>query len=166
MYCRNCGKQLPDGSSFCRYCGAAQTRAAVQAPRPTHEAAPSPARPKGTKKIGLIVAAVALVAAVIAAAMAKDGAEMTRLIDDLPPFAKEKRRVEIASGARAMREMARSAEFAAELTGGLRFKTGLGWAMVAPDFEGKSLILRAEAEDKTRAAELTRELERRVRKLT
>lgn len=69
MYCRNCGKQLPDGSSFCRYCGAAQTRAAVQAPRPTHEAAPSPARPKGTKKIGLIVAAVALVAAVIAAAL-------------------------------------------------------------------------------------------------
>ncbi len=108
----------------------------------------------------------AAASAVIAAAMAKDGAEMTRLIDDLPPFAKEKRRVEIASGARAMREMARSAEFAAELTGGLRFKTGLGWAMVAPDFEGKSLILRAEAEDKTRAAELTRELERRVRKLT
>ncbi len=27
MYCKNCGKELPDGAKFCRECGAAQSEA-------------------------------------------------------------------------------------------------------------------------------------------
>lgn len=41
MFCHNCGKQLSDGTKFCRYCGAPQD--SVQgAPAP---AAPPPVRP-------------------------------------------------------------------------------------------------------------------------
>ena len=40
MYCQNCGKQIPDGATFCSYCGAkqgavAQTQTPKTAPEPT-----------------------------------------------------------------------------------------------------------------------------------
>ena len=33
MYCRNCGKEIPDGSQFCKYCGATQ-KGEVKVPQP------------------------------------------------------------------------------------------------------------------------------------
>lgn len=33
MYCRNCGKEIPDGSTFCKYCGATQ-KGEVKVPQP------------------------------------------------------------------------------------------------------------------------------------
>lgn len=108
----------------------------------------------------------AVEAAVIVTAMARDGATLSRLLDDLPPFAVEKRRVEISSGARAMRRMAESAEFSAELTGGLRLNNDLGTARIAPDFDGRAIVLRTEADDAETAAELAAELERRIRDAT
>lgn len=46
MFCSNCGKQIPDGTSFCSYCGARQSAAPAQ-PRP---AASEPARQAAPRK--------------------------------------------------------------------------------------------------------------------
>lgn len=88
MYCRNCGKQIPEGVTFCTYCGAQQGAAAqpAQPVQPRHAASePAPRaqqrqrqeKPK-RKWTGLLVAvAVFFVAGmlgqfVLAPAMKKD----------------------------------------------------------------------------------------------
>ena len=35
MYCRNCGKQLPDGTRFCSQCGTTQATARDREPKPS-----------------------------------------------------------------------------------------------------------------------------------
>jgi len=47
MFCHNCGKQIPDDTRFCRYCGAAQggvQRAPAPAAPPQPQPAPQPVR--------------------------------------------------------------------------------------------------------------------------
>lgn len=44
MYCRICGKQIPDNSAFCSNCGTAQAGSSASAATPT-SAAPTPAAP-------------------------------------------------------------------------------------------------------------------------
>ncbi len=102
-------------------------------------------------------------AALIAAAMAKDGTELSRLAADLPPFATAERRVELkVSRARAMELLrAGGAEMASELTGGLRFTSSRGSVRVAPTFDGSALRMLAEAEN----AEIADELACRVESL-
>lgn len=41
MYCPHCGKQIPDNTKFCRYCGAEQTRGTAAAGEPFVYAEPS-----------------------------------------------------------------------------------------------------------------------------
>ena len=55
MFCRNCGKELPENTRFCNHCGAAQDSAPAQ---------PVPATKKKTLTIA-IVAAVAVIAVVL-----------------------------------------------------------------------------------------------------
>ncbi len=104
-------------------------------------------------------------AAVIAAAMSRDAAELSRLLDDLPPFETSERRVEVGvSRARAMELLASSrAEFAADMAWGLRHADSRGILGVSPDFDGKTLILRAESQDSAAARELLDEYERVTR---
>lgn len=101
-------------------------------------------------------------AALIVTAMARDGAELSRLIDNLPPFVTEKSRVEIkCSRAKAMRRFADArSEFAAELTGGLRMTDSRGTARVSPSFDGSALVLRAEAGSEEDARAMLKDLER------
>lgn len=66
MYCRNCGKPLPDGVRFCPACGAAQTAAD---PRPVQPAPPQAQAPAKKKPVGLILAAVLLLAAALVGAL-------------------------------------------------------------------------------------------------
>lgn len=53
MYCSNCGKELPDGTKFCRYCGQQQEDLII--------APPPEKKPKKTLKIILIAAAFLIV---------------------------------------------------------------------------------------------------------
>lgn len=63
MYCPNCGKQLPDNTRFCHYCGAEQAAPAPAQPaRPDYYAAP---QPKKKSKAGPIIAIAAVVAALL-----------------------------------------------------------------------------------------------------
>lgn len=87
MFCPKCGQELPDGSKFCPWCGAASTSVAngfqpkaadpapVQTPAPAAPSAPAPdyaaapGAPKRSKKPlilgGIAVVAVAVIAAVV-----------------------------------------------------------------------------------------------------
>ncbi len=107
-------------------------------------------------------------AAVIAASMAKDGAELSRILDDLPPFETGERRAEIGvSGARAMRLLAaQSAELALEPGGGLRLSGARGTVRVAPSFDGAALRFMAEAQTSEMADELCCKAESLIRKIT
>lgn len=104
-------------------------------------------------------------AALIAAAMSRDNAQLARLRDDLPPFEAAERRVEVScSRARAMELLAGArAEFAADLTAGLRLTEGRGTLRVSPTFDGKNLLLRAEGANREDAASLLDEYERVAR---
>ncbi len=79
MFCKNCGKEIVDGTKFCNHCGASQEAVAPQ-PTVTNNAAPNPAPKKNsTLKIG-IIAAVAVVcfaigSFVIAPSLSKDNDE-------------------------------------------------------------------------------------------
>lgn len=45
MYCPNCGKEIPDGSKFCKECGANIKESVAEKPKPA--AAPAPVLEKG-----------------------------------------------------------------------------------------------------------------------
>lgn len=104
-------------------------------------------------------------AALIAAASSGSGASVSRLFDDLPPFETAERRVRTdCSRARAMELLSVSrAEFAADITSGLRLSDRRGTLRVAPDFDGKSLLLRAESATREDASSLLDEYERAAR---
>jgi hypothetical protein len=55
MYCRNCGKQLPDGSRFCGECGTPMEAPAGPAPEAPAAVAPA-AAPSPTPVLGIPVA--------------------------------------------------------------------------------------------------------------
>lgn len=40
MFCRNCGKEIPDRAKFCTHCGAAQTAARSSGPTQSHQQSP------------------------------------------------------------------------------------------------------------------------------
>lgn len=42
MFCHNCGNQIPDGTNFCHYCGAAQSAPTAVTPQPVQQAQPQP----------------------------------------------------------------------------------------------------------------------------
>ena len=97
-----------------------------------------------------------------------DGAELSRILDDLPPFETGERRAEIGvSGARAMRLLAaQSAELALEPGGGLRLSGARGTVRVAPSFDGAALRFMAEAQTSEMADELCCKAESLIRKIT
>jgi len=43
MHCRNCNKELPDGTNFCLYCGTNQVIKQVQEVQPLNQVTPQPA---------------------------------------------------------------------------------------------------------------------------
>ena len=54
MFCRNCGKEIPENTKFCNHCGAAQDSAPAQ----TTSQPVIPQKPKKGLKIGGIVLTV------------------------------------------------------------------------------------------------------------
>ena len=82
MFCVNCGKNIPDGSAFCRECGASQQVATIPveqpapqpiaqqpAPQPITHPAPAPApkasAPAPAKLITLIITAVCILSLIL-----------------------------------------------------------------------------------------------------
>lgn len=73
MYCSSCGRQLPDNTNFCIYCGAAANPAPAfePAPAPAFEPAPTPAyqppfapaAPKKHTAVGVLVMAILIIVA-------------------------------------------------------------------------------------------------------
>ena len=51
MYCNRCGKPLPNGSTFCNYCGAAQPRMQAQQQPPRMQYKQPPQKKKGASPI-------------------------------------------------------------------------------------------------------------------
>lgn len=52
MFCSKCGKQIPDDSTFCPFCGNAVAQAAPSTPEP-RRAAPQQTAPEAQVSIGL-----------------------------------------------------------------------------------------------------------------
>lgn len=71
MYCRNCGKNIPDGSKFCEGCGAPVAQAAPQQPQyqPQYQAQPQYQKPVTKKKFPVLPIVIAAVAVVVLAAV-------------------------------------------------------------------------------------------------
>jgi len=67
MYCPSCGKELADGSQFCKYCGAKMKQAQVAQPAPI---APKAKKQKGKpKRLFLVLGILALVAVIAVGAV-------------------------------------------------------------------------------------------------
>ena len=82
MFCFNCGKEIPNGSGACPYCGAATgggdaaagaRQAAERAAAPAPAPAPAPSGGKGIGKGVIIGAASAVVVIILAAVLALSG---------------------------------------------------------------------------------------------
>lgn len=106
-------------------------------------------------------------AALVIRAMARDNAQLARLLDDLPPFAVKKERVPVrASRAGLMRLMASAcAEFSTELSAGLTARTGSGVVHLTPDAASNCLVLRSESATPQQAGELAARYSRRIREI-
>ena len=59
MFCSNCGKEIPEGTVFCSFCGANQGSAPTQAP------APQPQPPKRNNALILAIVAIVAVVAIV-----------------------------------------------------------------------------------------------------
>lgn len=69
MFCHNCGKQIPDGTKFCHYCGAPQEAGSQPEPEPSvqsqfTEPQPEP-QPKKKSPVGMIIAAAVIVVLIL-----------------------------------------------------------------------------------------------------
>lgn len=81
MYCRNCGKEVPDGNKFCVFCGApmARTGDAARGGVPRGQTPPGPVQPRPMpskrvgwleslskrKKILILILALEIIAAIV-----------------------------------------------------------------------------------------------------
>ncbi len=97
-----------------------------------------------------------LAAAVAVAAMARDGAALSVLLDALPDFAVAEKSVKVAlPRAQAMRKLSEeNADLTADAARGLLFTTPHGGVNIRPDVKANALVFRAEAETMEAAQEL------------
>ena len=69
MYCAYCGKEIPDGSDFCKYCGRNQKNGAGAADRREKVTSPQvQSKPAAKKKLPLVIGSGVLLLIVIAGA--------------------------------------------------------------------------------------------------
>ena len=76
MFCQNCGKQIPDGSTFCTECGAAQVTAAQPM---QFSAPPIVSKPKKKKTALWIILGVVALIIIIAIATGGDDNDNTKV---------------------------------------------------------------------------------------
>jgi zinc-ribbon domain len=88
MYCSNCGTQMPDGTRFCRTCGAATQAPVAPVQAPGVPPPPPPAGQGSSKTIWIVLACVGIVVIALAIALpliflrGGDGTTQTTLAPD------------------------------------------------------------------------------------